>query len=129
MPLSDKSKALLDACAAAAVAGDRNASVDLYPLNPEFSSMSDEMTQYLTGAIESASNGQLTVRTADPALFASRVRGPNLYLVVCDSNTPKGEVTEFLGGMQLLGVGPYNNGLKVDDWRRGENPHSALSKL
>lgn len=105
---------MLDACAKAIVA-DQKSYLNLDPLSDEWDQdLHDEIPHYLTEQVEQLSNGQLTVRIADNALFADQVLGVYLYLARCPTHMPQNKkVLEIENGMFLVGIGPYPNGLKL----------------
>ncbi len=114
MPLSSNSRALFGACASAIVGRDADHGLNLYPLNSDPVAMSDEAVQYLASAVEAESGDKQTIRRAEVAFFADRVRGANLYLVLCPYDTSPGEVVELTDEMRLISLGPYSNGFDVD---------------
>lgn len=111
MTLRPSDLALLAAVASPIANGTSPSGLNLFPLHGSFSRDIKEIVAVLAEDLEKWSNGRLTVRRADSALFANHVQGVNLYLVVCPADTPVGLVEELQDDMELLSLGPYRNGL------------------
>ncbi len=113
LSLSPSAQVLLAACARAIANGGSYAVINLWPLGRESDECWKEIPTFLEAAVERASGGQLTIRQADKALFRVKYNGEGCYLVACPFSTPAGTVTELTDDMQLVFIGPYDDGLSV----------------
>jgi hypothetical protein len=103
--LSSTAKALLDAVAIHLSQRATDQTLDLEFLEDEFDVGS--IVGFLAGKVELHTDGELTVRPADPIFFGSDEDGDEVCrLVVCPASTPLGIVTELTDAMTLYTVAP-----------------------
>lgn len=112
MTLGTDAKNALSGCARA-IAWDVTTQASLFDALMDCDLIEDALP-YLAAEVEKLSDGKYTVRQADFVLFAhGMIQGPYLYAARVPTGTPEGKVMELTGDMFLVGIGPYDNGLKV----------------
>lgn len=113
MLLSPSEKSLIENCGKAIASGVCQ-QMDLSSLNDAFRRDVTGLVAELAHSVEEFTGGERTVRRSDSTLFKRRVKGVNLYLVVCACalSIPRDETVSVLSSnMKLLSFGPYASGL------------------
>ena len=109
--LSPTAHELLSACAEIMMSQQQDTrDISLLPLNCEFLQAEDAIVVFLAEEVERRSHGRLTVRRADPALFAVHSRDDALSLAVCSAANAPELVTDLDRELTLYSLGPYSNG-------------------
>jgi hypothetical protein len=102
----------LSACAEVMSRRQDGRNIDLYSLNHGFHQAKDAIVAFLAEEVERITQGKLTVRRADPALFDSRGQADTLSLAVCPAASAPELVTELNSEVTLYTVSPYRNGFR-----------------
>jgi len=120
--LSEDFRAVLDRAAELILERKKGHFFDLYDFDQDFGHGASRslaaIREYLRGQVEELSKGSSSIRAAEPALFASRIRGNCLYLALCSSNTPNGTLRQLEDDTMLFIITPSDPGLEIDTARK-----------